>query len=200
VLRSIVENASGLELVGLGRSGEEGLKLIAELDPDVVTLDIDMPGMDGLDVLSQIMAERPRAVVMLSYLTQHGGEASMRALRLGAVDVVGKPSGAISLNLADVGDELVEKIRVAARATARKTGEDLGSAGATGNLGSSKRSASKNCGYWLLNGRTASLRSGGAGSTAPARCRLPAGPAHASLADPLAGRPTGPAAPWPDGA
>jgi two-component system chemotaxis response regulator CheB len=121
LVRSIVERADTLEFVGQAVSGEDALRQIAALDPDVVTLDVDMPGMGGLAVLEQVMRERPRPVVMLSYLTQAGGEAAMRALALGAVDVVAKPSGAISLNLAEVAEELVRKIGVAATAHVRRT-------------------------------------------------------------------------------
>jgi two-component system chemotaxis response regulator CheB len=121
LVRTIVERTSTLTFVGQAGSGEEALRQIAALDPDVVTLDVDMPGMTGLAVLERVMRERPRPVVMLSYLTQAGGEAAMRALALGAVDVVAKPSGAISVNLVDVAVELVRKIGVAANARVHPT-------------------------------------------------------------------------------
>ena len=120
ILREIVESTSDLELVGVASSGQEALAKIRELKPDVVTLDVQMPGMDGLQILEQLMRESPLPVVMLSYLTQAGAETTLQALMLGAVDAVAKPSGPISLDLGSIGTELVDKIRVAARARVRR--------------------------------------------------------------------------------
>jgi two-component system, chemotaxis family, protein-glutamate methylesterase/glutaminase len=86
------------------------------LNPDIVTLDVEMPGLDGLAALGYIMSETPRPVVMLSAHTTEGGEATMRALDYGAVDFVAKPSGTISLNLEKVGARLLTALRAAASA------------------------------------------------------------------------------------
>lgn len=104
-----------LEVVATARDGMEAVEKAAALRPDVVTLDVEMPRLDGLAALERIMAEAPCPVVMVSSLTQHGAEATVRALALGAVDVVPKPSGPISLDLHMVRDELVRKVKVAAR-------------------------------------------------------------------------------------
>ena len=87
-----------------------------DLQPDVVTLDVDMPELDGLNALGYIMSETPRPVVMLSAATAH--DVTLRALELGAVDFVLKPSGAISLNLSSIADRLLDALRAAALANA----------------------------------------------------------------------------------
>jgi two-component system chemotaxis response regulator CheB len=98
------------------RNGQEAVDENRDFRPDVVTLDINMPEMDGLTALSLIMAERPVAVVMVSSLTEEGALATFEALNLGAVDYVTKPGGTISLSINEIKDELVEKVRVAAHA------------------------------------------------------------------------------------
>ncbi|HOS94866.1 MAG TPA: chemotaxis response regulator protein-glutamate methylesterase, partial [Armatimonadota bacterium] len=109
-----------VEVVGSARNGEEGVALTQSLRPDVVTLDIEMPVMDGLTALRTIMAKCATPVVMLSSLTADGGDITMRALRYGAADFVHKPSGAISLDIAKVRDELVSKVRAAATVDVRR--------------------------------------------------------------------------------
>jgi two-component system chemotaxis response regulator CheB len=109
------------------RNGAEAVTENREFKPDVVTLDINMPEMDGLTALSLIMAERPVAVVMVSSLTDQGALATFEALNLGAVDYVAKPGGTISLSIDKIARELVDKVRGAARA--RLTGKQ--STGAT---------------------------------------------------------------------
>src|ERR1035441_9837421 len=101
------------------RNGDEAVKENREFQPDVVTLDINMPEMDGLTALSLIMAERPVAVVMVSSLTNEGALATFEALNLGAVDYVAKPGGTISLSIDKITDQLVAKVRSAARARPR---------------------------------------------------------------------------------
>ena len=97
------------------RNGEEAVRENREFQPDVVTLDINMPEMDGLTALSLIMAERPVAVVMVSSLTNEGALATFEALNLGAVDYISKPGGTISLSLNRITEELIAKVRAAAR-------------------------------------------------------------------------------------
>jgi two-component system chemotaxis response regulator CheB len=105
--------------VQYARNGLEALDLLAHFQPNVVTLDIHMPQMDGLTCLDRIMVEQPCPVVMVSSLTVEGAEATLRALRLGAVDFVAKPEGAISLQMDDLAAELVRKVRTAAAARIR---------------------------------------------------------------------------------
>jgi two-component system, chemotaxis family, protein-glutamate methylesterase/glutaminase len=107
--------------IRLARNGKEALELVRSFDPQVVTLDIQMPGMDGLACLSQIMVESPRPVVMISSLTEQGADATLEAIALGAVDFVGKPSGTVSLEIDRLRPLLVEKVRAAANARIRAT-------------------------------------------------------------------------------
>lgn len=107
---------AGMEVVGTARDGIDALEKAARLRPDVITLDVEMPRMDGLTALRRLMAERPLPVVMLSSLTQEHAPAAVEALAIGAVDVVGKPGGTISLNLMEIADEIVRKVRAAATA------------------------------------------------------------------------------------
>jgi two-component system chemotaxis response regulator CheB len=115
IVVSILGQAPGLQVVGTARDGVDALEKIQELKPDVVTLDIEMPRMDGITALREIMKRFPLPVVMLSSLTQAGAETTFKCLELGAVDFVAKPSGAISLDIAVVADEIIAKVRAAAR-------------------------------------------------------------------------------------
>jgi len=98
------------------RNGKEAVQENRDFLPDVVTLDINMPEMDGITALSLIMAERPVPVVMVSSLTEKGALATFEALNLGAVDYIAKPGGTISLSIGDIKNELLAKVRTAARA------------------------------------------------------------------------------------
>jgi two-component system chemotaxis response regulator CheB len=100
--------------VYFARNGLEGLEQLRVVNPDVVTLDIHMPGMDGLACLDRIMIEHPCPVVMVSSLTSEGAEATLEALRLGAVDFVPKPEGAVSMRMDVFGPLFVAKVRAAA--------------------------------------------------------------------------------------
>ncbi len=107
--------------IRLARNGNEVLELVRAFDPQVVTLDVQMPGMDGLTCLSRIMIEAPRPVVMISSLTEQGAEVTLEAIELGAVDFVAKPSGTVSLEIDRLRPVLVEKVRAAAGARIRRT-------------------------------------------------------------------------------
>jgi two-component system chemotaxis response regulator CheB len=100
--------------ISYARNGKEALEAIAAAIPDVVTLDIHMPEMDGLACLDRIMIEYPCPVIMFSSTTAEGANATLEALRLGAVDFVAKPTGAVSLRIDEMAPELVEKVRQAA--------------------------------------------------------------------------------------
>jgi two-component system chemotaxis response regulator CheB len=113
----IIIDSGEFEVAGTARNGYDALKQIHELNPDIVTLDVDMPELDGLSALGYIMSETPRPVVMLSAGTTNGGHAAtLRALELGAVDFVLKPSGAISLDLRIITERLLGALRGAASA------------------------------------------------------------------------------------
>ena len=118
-LSAIIEAAGDMVVVGTARDGGEAVRKVVDLEPDVVTLDINMPGMSGLTALATIMMTRPTPCLMVSSLTQEGAQATFEALDLGAVDYVGKPSGAISLDIDQHANEIVEKLRIAAQAHLR---------------------------------------------------------------------------------
>lgn len=102
-----------LEVIGTARNGKDAIEKVSTLKPDVVTMDIEMPLMNGLEALQEIMDKHPVPVVMLSSTTVIGAENTMLAMEYGAVDFVAKPGGAISLNLRDVEDEIIEKVAAA---------------------------------------------------------------------------------------
>ncbi|WP_285851785.1 protein-glutamate methylesterase/protein-glutamine glutaminase [Sporosarcina luteola] len=104
-----------LEVVGIARNGKDAVAKVAELQPDVITMDIEMPIMNGLEALRQIMEQQPTPVVMLSSTTEIGAENTMIAMDYGAVDFVAKPGGPISLNLHEVEQEIVGKVVAAAK-------------------------------------------------------------------------------------
>lgn len=113
----IIDDSGEFAVAGTARNGYDALKQIHALDPDIVTLDVDMPELDGLGALGYIMSETPRPVVMLSAGTTNGGHAAtLRALELGAVDFVLKPSGSISLDLRRISERLLTALRGAAHA------------------------------------------------------------------------------------
>ena len=107
--------------VQFARNGLEALALIDAFKPDVVTLDIHMPQMDGLTCLDRIMVEHPCPVVMVSSLTADSAETTLQALRLGAIDFVAKPAGTISLHIEELTEALVSKVRAAAGARIRSS-------------------------------------------------------------------------------
>ncbi len=117
--------AEGDFLIRQARNGLEAVDENREFQPDVVTLDINMPEMDGITALSLMMAERPVAVVMVSSLTEKGALATFEALNLGAVDYIGKPGGTISLSIGEIKAELVSKVRAAARARIKGKGSSV---------------------------------------------------------------------------
>ena len=102
--------------IQVARDGVEALAQLDAFGPDVITLDVHMPRMDGLQCLDRIMVQRPCPVVMVSTVTAEGAEATLEALRLGAVDFVPKPTGAVSLQMQEFGPALKEKVRTAAAA------------------------------------------------------------------------------------
>ena len=120
LLEQIFQSEEDFE-VHLARNGNEALDVIRAWDPQVITLDVQMPGMDGLACLSQIMLESPRPVVMISALTGDGAETTLEALELGAVDFIAKPSGTVSLEIDRLRPIIVEKVRGAAQVGTSRT-------------------------------------------------------------------------------
>lgn len=114
LLAEIINRQSDMECIGTAHDPLIAREMIRELNPDVITLDIEMPRMDGIDFLGRLMRLRPMPVVMVSTLTERGAEVTMRALELGAVDFVSKPRVGLASGLQDLAGQIVEKIRVAA--------------------------------------------------------------------------------------
>lgn len=119
VLRNSLAADPEIQVVDTARDGLDGLAKIASLQPDVVTLDLEMPRMDGFEALQRIMQEMPRPIIMLSSLTQAGADATIRALRLGAADFVPKPASG-GLNIEAMKGVLLGKIKQAASIDVRK--------------------------------------------------------------------------------
>jgi two-component system, chemotaxis family, protein-glutamate methylesterase/glutaminase len=121
LMRRVVSEAispePAMEVAGTAMNGLDALLKFERVQPDVVTLDVEMPEMDGLKALRHLMPRCPRPVIMVSSLTQAGAVTTIRALTIGAVDFVAKPSALmISLDFHRVREELIQKIRVAAPA------------------------------------------------------------------------------------
>ena len=120
LLGEIINRQSDMQCVGAASDPLVAREMIRSLDPDVITLDVEMPRMDGLDFLARLMRLRPMPVVMVSTLTERGAEVTLKALELGAVDFVAKPKVGVADGLRVLGQEITEKIRIAARARVRR--------------------------------------------------------------------------------
>ena len=116
ILTEVLTNVRGVEVVGTAGDAYAARDKIKQLDPDVLTLDVEMPKMDGLTFLRNLMRLRPMPVIMVSSLTEHGAEITLDALSIGAVDYLPKPKIDLAATLADYRDELVGKIKMAAKA------------------------------------------------------------------------------------
>jgi two-component system chemotaxis response regulator CheB len=116
LLTEILQSDSNFEVVGTASDPYVAREKIKKLNPDVITLDVEMPRMDGITFLENLMRLRPMPVVMVSSLTQRGAEVTLRALELGAVDFVAKPRVDVAGGLGIYSDEIIAKVRTAARA------------------------------------------------------------------------------------
>lgn len=115
-----LERADDLVVVGAAANADEAREMIADLKPDVLTLDIEMPGMNGIDFLQEIMTTKPMPVVMLSTLTQKGAEVTLKALELGAVDCFPKPTKATPDEFAKISGKLCKLVATAAKSRVKK--------------------------------------------------------------------------------
>jgi len=123
LLSHILDAQPDIEVVGVAPHPLIARQMIKTLNPDVITLDIEMPEMDGLEFLEKIMRLRPMPVVMLSTLTERGSVATLRALELGAVDFIAKPKHDVQRGMDDFSAEIVAKVRMAARCRVRRLAE-----------------------------------------------------------------------------
>jgi len=119
-LTRMIESDPSLRVSATAQTGLEALEKIAALQPDVVTLDVEMPGLNGLETLKRIMKEFPRPVLMVSSLTQEGAETTIEALGIGAFDYVPKQQSFVSLDIIKIRDDLVAKIKAAAESKRRR--------------------------------------------------------------------------------
>jgi len=115
LIPQILERDSSIEVVGTAMDGSFGLKKIEELHPDVVTLDLDMPRMDGMDTLREITRTHKLPVIIVSAHSTTGASATFKALALGAFDFVAKPRDPAQSQMNDIADELIKKIKIAAQ-------------------------------------------------------------------------------------
>lgn len=120
LLTEIINRQTDMECIGAAADPLIAREMIRNLNPDVITLDVEMPRMDGIDFLSRLMRLRPMPVVMVSTLTERGAEVTLKALELGAVDFVAKPKIGVADGLRQLGQDITDKIRVAARAQVRR--------------------------------------------------------------------------------
>lgn len=150
LLAEIINRQPDMECIGTANDPLIAREMIRELNPDVITLDVEMPRMDGIDFLGRLMRLRPMPVVMISTLTERGAEVTMKALELGAVDFVSKPRVGLANGLNELATQIVDKIRVAAvaqvrRAAPRAAAPRAGVAGAAG-AGAGAAAASSSAG------------------------------------------------------
>lgn len=120
VIKDVLVSDGRIEVIGTARNGKDALNKIKKTNPDVITLDIEMPVMDGLMTLEQIMLQNPLPVIMISSSTQEGAKKTLQAISMGAIDFITKPSGEISLDLHTLKDEMITKVVTAAQANIEK--------------------------------------------------------------------------------
>lgn len=135
ILTDVLSAQPDITVVGAAADPYMARDQIKALNPDVLTLDVEMPRMDGLEFLRRLMQLRPMPVVMVSSLTEAGSETALQALELGAIDVVGKPRAGVASSLAEYGDEIASKIRIAARARVQALRSHLPANGQIANPG-----------------------------------------------------------------
>ncbi len=121
VLHGIIAADPEMEVVGNAKDGREAISMAESLKPDVITMDINMPHMDGLQATEHIMSQNPRPIVVVSSESREGAASTLIALELGAIDFVSKPSGGIDLDMKSVADDLNRKLRMAAKVRVIRT-------------------------------------------------------------------------------
>jgi two-component system chemotaxis response regulator CheB len=127
VLETIFNADDQLQVVGHAKDGREAVSLAESLKPDVITMDINMPHVDGLQATAEIMTTNPRPIVIVSSESREGAASTLRALELGAIEFVAKPSSAIDLDMQSVKEELLRKVRMACKVRVVRTASRLAS-------------------------------------------------------------------------
>jgi two-component system chemotaxis response regulator CheB len=117
VLKDMLESDPGIEVIAVAKDGLEAVEKAKSLSPDVVLLDIQMPRMDGIATLHRIMKENPTRVIMLSAMDKKDDQLPLRALEMGAVDFISKPSGPVSIDIVNFTDKIIEVVKTAAAAS-----------------------------------------------------------------------------------
>lgn len=120
-----IESTSTLQVCGTARRGEEALQMVRDLKPDVITLDVDMPDLDGIEVLRRIMFESPRPVIMVSSATQLGADVTIEALNIGAFDYIPKIDSGQAVDLRKLKRDLIARIEAAARSPLARSGRSV---------------------------------------------------------------------------
>jgi two-component system chemotaxis response regulator CheB len=127
VLETIFNADDQLQVIGQAKDGREAIALAESLKPDVITMDINMPHVDGLQATAQIMTTNPRPIVIVSSESREGAASTLKALEIGAVEFVAKPSSGIDLDMQSVKEELLRKVRMAAKVRVVRTASRLAS-------------------------------------------------------------------------
>jgi two-component system chemotaxis response regulator CheB len=142
VLEHIFNADDQLQVAGHAKDGREAVAMAESLKPDIITMDINMPHMDGLQATAQIMTTNPRPIVIVSSESKEGAASTLKALELGAIEFVGKPSSGVDLDMHSVKDELLRKVRMAAKVRVVRTASRLALTlqGASGNAAPAKPS------------------------------------------------------------
>ena len=138
LLAEIINRQTDMECIGAAADPLVAREMIRNLNPDVITLDVEMPRMDGIDFLSKLMRLRPMPVVMVSTLTERGADVTLKALELGAIDFVAKPKIGVADGLRLLAEDITDKVRIASKAHIRKAAP---APAATGNAASTTRPA-----------------------------------------------------------
>jgi two-component system, chemotaxis family, protein-glutamate methylesterase/glutaminase len=119
IISDILNQDRNLTVVGTAKNGVDAIKKTQSLQPDVITMDVEMPEMNGIEAVTHIMKEHPTPIVMVSALTSQGAKTTIDSLHAGAIDFICKPAGSISLNMKEIGTELVRKVKTASTANVR---------------------------------------------------------------------------------